>query len=293
MGFSGQSGGHLAGAGDPGKAGPGKGLDQRVPVSLRAAQAYRLKVLLPAPQHRQDLLSRQALDRHVCEHRRQLQLHVLLRQQGAEGRFPLLRSAALQNALQLVRIAPQRQLRNRAEGPGPMGLRGSFQNRKKAVAEGADVRHLLGVQIDHLAGGTKQLLRRDQMLSQRGQLPVRNRAGKISEAEPVPPFDQTGSRRGKAPHRRNRRLSAPDDDPVGKIGKPLDCRHVGGRRIKHVEIVPQQRLDFQQGPEKLHRKPVVRLRQLEQIDIPGDQPLRNGKCRQPICVSRGDMEENA
>ena len=130
------------------------------------------------------------------------------------------------------------------------------------------------------------------MLRQICQRLVRDGTREIGKAEPMAPLDQLCSRVGKAPYSGNGSLAAPDDDPVAQIRHPLDGSQIGRRCVKHIDIVCQARFHVHQRLQDGERKPVVRLGQLQQIDVAGHQPLGNREGRQPVRVSGCYVQQN-
>ena len=73
----------------------------------------------------------------------------------------------------------------------------------------------------------------------------------------------------------------------------MQRNNITGRRVEDIDIIRQFRFDFQHASNRFNRKPAVCLRQLEQINITGEQPFRKAQNRQAVCIARGNMQHCA
>ena len=107
------------------------------------------------------------------------------------------------------------------------------------------------------------------------------------------PFDQLAADRSKLTDGTDRRITAPDCDPVRQCGKRLHPRDVRRGGVEHIDIVTQERAVLQQCLKEPDRQTAVCLRELEQIDIPSQKPLDDAPCRKCVQIAGSNVQEKA
>ena len=94
------------------------------------------------------------------------------------------------------------------------------------------------------------------------------------------------------PYCRHRPVPAPDHDAVAEGGHLLQRGQVGGGGVKDVDEVGQGGLHRDELPQDLDGQAVVRLGQLEDVDVAGEQALHHAVSGQAVHVARRDVEQH-
>ena len=116
--------------------------------------------------------------------------------------------------------------------------------------------------------------------------------GEVGEAQPVAPLDELYPHGGEPAHGGHRPVPAPDHHPVAELSHAQQGVHVLGGGVEGVDEVGQGGLLPDELPENFHGQAVVRLGQLQNVDVAGEQPLHHAVGGQTVHIAGGDVEQH-
>ena len=114
----------------------------------------------------------------------------------------------------------------------------------------------------------------------------------IGKAQAVAPLHELTARGSQPPQGGHRPVPAPGDHAVRQGGQPFQGGRVPGGHLKGVQPGGQPGLPLGEQLQGGQGQPPVPVGELDEVEIPREQPLQSAEQGKPHLVARGDVEEH-